>query len=182
MQPYPFPLDSSFERRLFEAAPLTGIDFTNATKWFGFAFGHIVGSLMHIATISCPDSSYCVMRYYGYMACPNLPIFEALHLTMCYLYHHPHLPIMYPSKPMKQSSATLQTHWKHGFAEYISSDFGDGLTTFADADFAHDLRSRRSAFSMALRFIGVARNNPLPAYILAGLNSILSTMPASNVI
>jgi len=48
---------------------------------------------------------------------------------------------------MKQSSATLQTHWKHGFAEYISSDFGDGLTTFADADFAHDLRSRRSASS-----------------------------------
>jgi hypothetical protein len=94
VQPYPFPLDSSFERRLFEAAPPTGIDFTNATKWFGFAFGHIVGSLMHIATISCPDSSYCVMRYYGYMACPNLPIFEALHLTMCYLYHHPHLPIM----------------------------------------------------------------------------------------
>jgi hypothetical protein len=97
MQPYPFPLDSSFERRLFEAPPLTGIDVTNATKRFGFAFGHIVGGLMHISTISHPDLSYCVMRYSGYMSCPNLPIFEALHLTMCYLFHHPHLPIMYSS-------------------------------------------------------------------------------------
>lgn len=70
-QPYPFPLDASFERRLFEAAPLTGIDLTNATKRFGFAFGHIVSGLMHITTISRPDLSYCVMRYSGYMACPN---------------------------------------------------------------------------------------------------------------
>jgi hypothetical protein len=147
MQPYPFPLDASFERRLYEAAPLTGIDLNNATKRFGFAFGHIVGGLMHITTISRPDLSYCVMRYSGYMACPNLPIFEALHLTMCYLFHHPHLPIMYPSKPMKTSSAALQTHWKHGFAEYLSSDFGDGLVSFADADFARDLRSRRSVSS-----------------------------------
>ncbi len=147
MHPYPFPLEASFERRLFEAIPLTGIDLTNATKRFGFAFGHIVGGLMHITTISRPDLSYCVMRYSGYMACPNLPIFEALHMTMCYLYHHPHLPIMYSSKKMKSTAAALQTHWKHGFAEFLSSDFGDGLASFADADFARDLRSRRSVSS-----------------------------------
>ncbi len=87
------------------------------------------------------------MHYSGYMACPNLTIFEALHLTMCYLYHHPHLPITYPSKPMKHSSGAFQAHWKHGFAQYISSDFGDGLTTFADANFTRDLHSRRSVSS-----------------------------------
>jgi hypothetical protein len=147
MQPYPFPLEPSFERCLYEAPPLTGIDLNNATKRFGFAFGHIVDGLMHISTISRPDLSYCVMRYSGYMACHNLPIFEALHLTMCYLFHHPHLPIMHSSKKMKSTATALQTHWKHGFAEYLSSDFGDGLTSFADADFARDLRSRRSVSS-----------------------------------
>jgi hypothetical protein len=147
LQAYPFPLDSSFERQLYEAAPLTGIDLTNATKRFGFSFGHIVGGLMHTTTISRPDLAYCVMHYSGYMACPNLPIFEALHLTMCYLFHHPHIPIMYSSKPMKCSGAALQMHWTRGFAEYLPGDFGDGLATFADADHARCLRSRRSVSS-----------------------------------
>jgi len=143
-QLYPFPVDAAFERKLYESSPLTGIDLINATKRFRFSFSHVVGELMHIATISRPDLAYSVMRYSGYMACPNLPIFEALHLTMCYLYHHPHLPIMYPNKPYKQSSSSLQTHWHTGFAEYLPGDYGDGLATFADADFACCLRTRRS--------------------------------------
>jgi len=38
--PYIFPMESSFECCLFEAIPLTGVDLINATKYFGFAFGH----------------------------------------------------------------------------------------------------------------------------------------------
>jgi len=143
-QLYPFPLEPSFEKTLYEAKPLTGIDLTNATKRFRFSFGLIVGGLMHIATISRPDLSYSIMRYSGYMSCPNIPIFEALHLTMCYLYHHPHLPIMYPAKQSKQH---IQTHWKTGFAEYLPGDYRDGLATFTDADFARCLRTRRSVSS-----------------------------------
>jgi hypothetical protein len=143
-QLYPFPIDSSFERTLYESPPLTGIDLVNVTKKFRFTFSHVVGSLMHITTISRPDLAYCVMRYSGYMSCPNEPIFQALHLTMCYLYHHPHLPIMYPSKTYKSSGKSLQTHWRTGFAEYLPGDYGDGLATFADADFARCLRTRRS--------------------------------------
>jgi len=135
--PYTFPLESSFECRLFEAIPLTGIDLTNATKYFGFAFGHIVGGLMHISTISHPDLSYSVMQFSGCLACLNLPIFDALHMTICYLFHH-------SSKKMKSTAAALHTHWSCGFAEYLSSDFDDGLTSFADADFATDLCSRHS--------------------------------------
>jgi len=51
---------------------------------------------------------------------------------------------MYPSRPYKTSSKTLQTHWTTGFAEYLPGDYGNGLATFADADFARCLRSRRS--------------------------------------
>ena len=154
MQPYPFPLEASFEKQLYESPPLTGIDLTNATKRFGFSFSHIVGGLIHITTISRPDLAYCVMRYSGYMACPNLPIFEALHLTMCYLFHHPHLPIMYPSKQMT-TLGVLHTHWNTGFAEYLSGDYGDGLAVFADADFARCLRTRRSVSAHFQLFNGV---------------------------
>jgi hypothetical protein len=143
-QIYPFPLDPAFEKRLYEHAPLTGIDLTAATKKFRFSFGHVVGSLMHLTTISRPNLAYSIMQYSGYMACPNQPIFDALHLTMCYLYHHPHLPIMYPSKPFKFGSKSLQTHWHTGFAEYLPGDYSDGLACFAGADFARCLHTRCS--------------------------------------
>jgi hypothetical protein len=81
------------------------------------------------------------------MACPNLVIFEALHLTMCYLFHHPHLPIMYSSQEMNTSGNSLQTFWNKGTAEYLTADFGDELATFTDADHARDLRTRRSVSS-----------------------------------
>jgi hypothetical protein len=99
---------------------------------------------MHISGVSRPDLAYCCMRYSGYMACPNLAIFEALHLTMCYSYHHPHLPIMYSSQQFNTSGTNLQTFWGKGHAEYLSVDFGDGLATFTNADHARDLRNRCS--------------------------------------
>jgi len=172
-QLYPFPLDASFEMRLYESPPLTGVDLTNATKKFRFAFGHVVGGLMHITTVSRPDLAYSVMRYSGYMACPNQPIFDALHLTMCYLFHHPHLPIMYPSKPYKSSGKSLQTHWKTGFAEYLPGDYGDGLATFADADFARCLRTRRSVSAHFVLLNGVlvswgCKKQPLTALHSSG--------------
>lgn len=107
-QPYPFPLETSFERHLYDSIPLVGIDLTSAVNCFRFSFGHIVGGLMHITGVSRLDLAYCCMWYSGYMACPNLVIFKALHLTMCYLHHHPHLPIMYSSKPMSSSGTQLQ--------------------------------------------------------------------------
>jgi len=146
-QLYPFPIDPSFEKTLYEHPPLTGLDLTLATKKFRFTFGHVVGMLMHVTTVSRPDLAYSVIRYSGYMACPNKPIFDALHLTMCYLYHHPHLPIMCPSKPYKSSGPSFQTHWQTGFVEYLPGDYGDSLVAFADADFAHCLRTRRSVFA-----------------------------------
>ncbi len=54
-QAYPFPLEPSFEHRLYESIPLTGLALIKAVKCFCFSFGHIVGGLMHFAGISHPD-------------------------------------------------------------------------------------------------------------------------------
>jgi len=143
-RPYPFPIDPSFEQQLYEAPPLTGIDLLNTEKTYKHPFNHLVGQLMHIATISRPDLSYACMRFSGYMACPNAPIFEALHHCLCYLYHHPHLPILYPANIVKSNNTSLQTFWSKGHAEYLPPDLGDELTTFTDADHARCLRTRRS--------------------------------------
>jgi len=131
---------------------------------------------MHISGISHPDISYACMRFSGYMACPNKPIFEALHHTMCYLYHHQHLPIMYPAKPTTPTGDALQTFWSKGHAEYLSSDCGDELAIFADADHARCLRTRRSIsaylyFTMVFWSLGPTRNNLSLPYILLQVRS-----------
>ncbi len=66
---------------------------------------------------------------------------------MCYLFHHPHLPIMYSSKRILDNKSTLQIQWTRGFAEFLPGEYGDGLATFADADHARCLRSRHSVSS-----------------------------------
>jgi hypothetical protein len=96
--PYPFPIEASFEQLLYESPPLVGRKLQLKEKDFRLSFNHLVGALMHVAGISRPGIAYACMRFSGYMATPNAPIFDALHQTFCYLYHHPHLPIMYPSK------------------------------------------------------------------------------------
>jgi hypothetical protein len=141
---YPFPLEGHFEQLLFEAPPLTDIDLQCVEEKYGTSFNHQVGKLMHITTISRPDLSYACMRFSGYMACPNEPIFSALHHCLCYLYHHPHLPIMYPNKWISTSGGSMHPFWSKGHAEYLSPDFGDDLTAFTDADHAHCLHTHHS--------------------------------------
>jgi hypothetical protein len=152
---YPFPLEASFEQLLYEAPPLVAHDLQIKEKTSRFSFSHLVGELMHITTISRPDLAYACMRFSGYMATPNAPIFDALHHTMCYLYHHPHLPIMYPAKPTKQGGSMLQTFWDTGKAEYLSSEFGNDLSTFTDADHARCLRTWWSTSVCFILFNGV---------------------------
>jgi hypothetical protein len=139
---YPFPIDVAFKQQLYESAPLTGLELQQTESKYRYPFNHLVGQLMHVSTVSRPDLSYACMRFSGYMACPNTPIFDALHHCLCYLYHHPHLPIMYPSTP--RPTQQIQTFWSKGQAEYLSPDFGDELATFTDADHARCLRTRRS--------------------------------------
>jgi hypothetical protein len=96
-QPFPFPILASFEKTLYESVPLLGIALALAVKCLGFSFGHIVGMLMHINVISRPDLAYCCMRFAGYMACPNIAIFEG---------------------------DTLWTFWCKGHAKYLTAEFG----------------------------------------------------------
>jgi hypothetical protein len=95
------------------------------------------------------------MHLSGYMTVPKAPIFDALHQALCYLYHHPHLPIMYPSKPTKQGGDCISTFWGKGQGEYLSSEYRDNLATFSDADHARCLRTRRSISAYFILYNGV---------------------------
>ena len=103
--------------------------------------------------MSRPDLSYAVMRLSGYNASPTPATFHALNHLLCYIYHHPHLPLMYRSGTNK---ANLQSYTVKGHAEILDPDKYQGLMTYTDADLARDLRCRRSVSSNIVEYNGTA--------------------------
>ena len=154
-QTSPFPLDPKFENVLFHALPLTNAMLQDLEEKFHGGFGHWVGALQHIQEKSRPDLGYSLMRLSGYLSAPTMPCFQVLHQTMCYLYHHPHVPIMYPRDVGQKSLDSFNTHIKSGRAELRDPDNFKGLIQSSDADLARDLVDRRSTSCVILEYNGV---------------------------
>ncbi len=112
------------------------------------------------------------------MACPNTPIFEALHHTLCYLYHHPHLPIMYPANLPLLLEMLSKPFWSKSHAEYLGSDCGDELTTFTNADHAHCLWTRQSVSAYFILYDGVLVSWGCKKQPITALHSIGSEITA----
>jgi hypothetical protein len=170
---YPFPIEASFEQHLYESPTLTDIDLQNTEAKYKTLSNHLVGKVMHITTISCPDLSYACMRFSGYMACPNEPIFSALHHCLCYLYHHPHLLIMYPNKAPSTPGGSINTFClKDKLNTYLLNLviplLPSQMLTMPAAYALDALYLPTLSYTTQSSSLGVARNNP----------SLLSTQQA----
>jgi hypothetical protein len=69
-----------------------------------------------------------------------------------YFFHH--IPIFYPLRPLNKRSLAL--HWAKGTAECLAPEFGTVLVNSSDADYARDIRDRRSVTSHIHLINGVA--------------------------
>jgi hypothetical protein len=58
----PFPTDSSFEQRLYEASVLAGSDLQAMDLKHGGSLYHWNGVLLHESIMTCIDINYAVMR------------------------------------------------------------------------------------------------------------------------
>ena len=76
---------------------------------------------------------------------------------MCYLYHHPLVPIMFPRNPPSLATP-LKSHFGKGEAELTNFDYSaySGLEAWADGGFARDVASRRSTTSTTHKYCEVA--------------------------
>ena len=97
-QSSPFPRDPKFEIELFKALPLSDEDLEKMANKINGTYQFYVGALQHVASHSRSDIQYATMRLAGYNANPNAKCFQALDQLLCYLYHHPHIPTMFPRK------------------------------------------------------------------------------------
>jgi hypothetical protein len=141
----PFPTDSSFEQRLYEAPVLTGAALNAVELEHGGSLYHWNGVLLHVAITTRVDINYAVMRIAGYLAAPTSVIFEGLEHTMRYLYLFCHMPIIYPRRPLNKKSLAL--HWGKCTAEFLPPEYGTALVNTADAYYARDIRDQRSVTS-----------------------------------
>lgn len=111
------------------------------------------------------------MRLTGYNANPKRPCFDALYQAMCYLWHHPHVPLMYSHSTTAQSDL----HVKNGSAEFVPPPPGklssspstpssptntlfETDDSYQDGDLGRDLIDCRSVSSTVLLKNGTAHN------------------------
>ena len=144
----PFPMSTDFESALYNALPLDENAINTQAKRVNGRYATHVGALLHVAEKSRLDLSYGCMRLSTYLSAPRLPCYDALEQMMRYLYHHPHVPIMYPRKVSLNSP--INVHFYKGYAEPKSVTANDkklGMAHWSDSDFARDLVSRRSVTS-----------------------------------
>ena len=147
-QSSPFPLDPAFEMELYSSTPLSDQDLATLEVKYNGSYNHWTGVVLHYASKTRSDLSYSAMRLAGYNNCPTKATYKALYQGMCYLYHHPLVPIMFPSSNINDS-VPLTSHFAKGEAEITNYDYSShsGLEAWSDADLSRDVLSRRSTTS-----------------------------------
>jgi len=137
--PGPFPTDPKFKVELFNSLPLDLQSHKKYIKKHHGSLGKWTGVFMHPAVWTRFDLGYAIMRLAGYMSAPTSAAYEALEHFMQYLFHHPHMLIMYPWKQLKKKKQ-MELHWSHGDAELLRHN--DMLVNYANADHARDPSDR----------------------------------------
>ena len=93
----PLRTDSSYEKELLAALPLTGHVIYKAEMEYHRKFGHTLGRIQQIALMSRIDLCYATCRLATQTVAPTLPGFQGIKQCVKYLDSHPPKPIFYPS-------------------------------------------------------------------------------------
>ena len=111
-QSSPFPLSPAIEMVLFQGALLIEKENEAIAIKYNGSYIHWTGVLLHIGEKSRQDMPYVAMRLSGYNNYPSLETYKILHQSMCYLYHHPHVPIMFSRKHPNMETPIKSYFWE----------------------------------------------------------------------
>ena len=92
-----FRTDSSYEKELLSALPLTVHALHKSEMKYHGTFVHKLVRIQHIALMSRIDLRYGTCRLTTQNVAPTLPGFHGIERCVQYLASHPHKPIFYPS-------------------------------------------------------------------------------------
>ena len=77
-------------------------ELEQAKKKYKSKYNKWKGALQHIAVWSRDDLSHAVMKLSRYNAAPSLPCWKSLDHAMRYLFHKPHMPIMFSRQTLEE--------------------------------------------------------------------------------
>ena len=92
-----FSTESTYEKELLAALPLTGHDLHKSEMEYHGKFGYTLGKIQHIAPMSRIDLCYATCCLDTQTVAPTLPDFQGIKRCLQYLASTPHKPIYYPS-------------------------------------------------------------------------------------
>lgn len=89
-----FPLDLTIEMELFCTTPLSKKENDKLAIQYHGSYDNWTSTLLHISSNSRQNPTYTAMSLSGYTY-QNIVCYHILYLTICYIYHHPLVPIMF---------------------------------------------------------------------------------------
>ena len=134
---------------IFKTAPMSDKDIQLMTEQCNRAYNHWLGVFLHIADKSRWNLSYVSMSLSEYNNCQSIIFYNILYQGMCYLYHHPHILIMYPAKEDNTKQHVFHSQFGYGEAEYksmqkIPKTF---MEVWGDADLEREIMDHQSTSS-----------------------------------
>ena len=91
----PFRTDSSYEKELLAAPPLTGRALQKSEMEYHGKFGHTLGRIQHIALMSRIGLFYATCRLATQTVALTLPGFQGIKQCVQYMASHPHTSNFY---------------------------------------------------------------------------------------
>ena len=148
----PFPLEISTKMDLFKGPLFQKDNDEMATRYNG-TYMHWIGALLHITDKTRWDIEYLVMCLSVYNNCRSIPCYSILYQDMCYLFHHPHVPIIYPATKLVQPR---QLHYFGGKCDVeIKKDIPKSIA-WTDTDLDRDVLYMRSTTRSVHKWNGIA--------------------------
>ena len=92
-----FSTESTYEKELLAALPLTGHDLHKSEMEYHGKFGYTLGRIQHISLMIRIDICYATCCLATQTVAPNLPGFQGIKRCVQYLSSRPHKHISYPS-------------------------------------------------------------------------------------
>ena len=165
----PFQTDSTYEKDIMDALPLTGNLLCKEGMEHHGKFGHPLGRIHHIAIMRRIVICYTAWLLITQTAAPTIPGLQGLKRCIQYLSIHPHRPIFNPSSSYYVSNFIRLTWIWNQVEDYTTNNF---LEFHQDSDNDIILNMRRSVSGIINTILGVKvfwKKNPNQLYYLTPL-------------
>ena len=149
----PLRSDSTFEKDLYEATPLSETELVEYARCYRGGYRHHLGKLQHAANQTRFDIILSTQRLAEFSVQPTAIAFDCIARHYRYLAYDPLRPIMYPKGKSLSGQSTISFHVTP--TETMSLAVPNHVTLFTDSEFARSLHDCRTWYCTVITLCNV---------------------------